>query len=261
MLLTSGVAGCMMPVSNYLYYRDTIQNCQGTGIQKMPLRSKSNQKGFTLVELMITIGVTAIAVALAVPSWENLVQRRQVTSGAEELASFLAYTQGQAIKSNQQVTVTVKRNGTGTAWCVGAIDEETKDANGLDHCECDATTGDAAECLVEGRTARISDGGFEKFAMTGAEVDDSESFDFNFNFDPVRGLKIADDGSVDTDTHEVKLESTNGHWSLQVDISVTGRVQICNPDEDKEVPGFDSCGLSGPIVIPEEPPAITETAS
>jgi prepilin-type N-terminal cleavage/methylation domain-containing protein len=201
--------------------------------------------GFTLVELMITIVITAIALALAVPSWENLVQKRQVTSAAEEIASFLMHSQSQAIKSNQQVTVTVKRNAGGTSWCVGAMDEEARDDNGGDPCECDLaddTEDITARCTIEGEVARIWDFNFEKFTMAGSGVEGVENLDFYFNFDPVRGLKIEDDGiSVDGDNHAVTLATNNENWTLQVEVTVTGRVNICNPDSSKKVPGFDLC--------------------
>jgi prepilin-type N-terminal cleavage/methylation domain-containing protein len=201
--------------------------------------------GFTLVELMITIVITAIALALAVPSWENLVQKRQVTSAAEEIASFLMHSQSQAIKSNQQVTVTVKRNAGGTSWCVGAMDEEARDDNGGDPCECDLaddTEDITARCTIEGEVARIWDFNFEKFTMAGSGVEGVENLDFYFNFDPVRGLKIEDDGiSVDGDDHAVTLATNNENWALQVEVTVTGRVNICNPDSSKKVPGFDLC--------------------
>jgi prepilin-type N-terminal cleavage/methylation domain-containing protein len=201
--------------------------------------------GFTLVELMITIVITAIALALAVPSWENLVQKRQVTSAAEEIASFLMHSQSQAIKSNQQVTVTVKRNAGGTSWCVGAMDEEARDDNGGDPCECDLaddTEDITARCTIEGEVARIWDFNFEKFTMAGSGVEGVENLDFYFNFDPVRGLKIEDDGiSVDGDNHAVTLATNNENWALQVEVTVTGRVNICNPDSSKKVPGFDLC--------------------
>ena len=201
--------------------------------------------GFTLVELMITIVITAIALALAVPSWENLVQKRQVTSAAEEIASFLMHSQSQAIKSNQQVTVTVKRNAGGTSWCVGAMDEEARDDNGGDPCECDLaddTEDVTARCTIEGEVARVADFNFEKFTMSGSGVEGVENLDFYFNFDPVRGLKIEDDGiSVDGDNHAVTLATNNENWALQVEVTVTGRVNICNPDSSKKVPGFDLC--------------------
>jgi len=206
---------------------------------------KARSWGFTLVELMITIVVTAIALALAVPSWENLVQKRQVTSAAEEIASFVMHAQSQAIKSNQQVTVTVKRNADGTSWCVGAMDEEARDDNGGDPCECDLADdaeNPTARCTIEGEVARVADFNFEKFTMAGSGVEGVENLDFYFNFDPVRGLKLDDDGiSVDGDDHAVTLATNNENWALQVVVSVTGRVNICNPDSSKTVPGFDPC--------------------
>jgi hypothetical protein len=73
-------------------------------------------------------------------------------------------------------------------------------------------------------------------------VEGVENLDFYFNFDPVRGLKIEDDGiSVDGDNHALTLATNNENWALQVVVSVTGRVNICNPDASKKVPGFDPC--------------------
>ncbi|MBT8062230.1 MAG: GspH/FimT family pseudopilin [Gammaproteobacteria bacterium] len=213
-------------------------------------------KGFTLVELLITVVVVSIGVALAVPSWDNLVQKRQVTSAAEELASFLAYAQSEAVKSNEEVTVTFKRNGAGTAWCIGAIDEETKDANGLDHCECDAAINHASQCKIAGQIARVYNGGFEKFTMDSSQQEGTDSTDMHFNFDPIRGIKTADDGiTVDSNEHLVTVVSANGHFKLQVDVEVTGRVRVCNPVSTKQIPGFQSCS-SGPIIV-NPPPVIS----
>ena len=103
--------------------------CQGKSVPpRGSLRSLlRSTRGFTLIELLITVVVVAIGVALEVPSWENLVQKRNVSCGAEDIAAFFSYAQSTAVKKNEEITVTLKRVGAGATWCVGAIDEETKD--------------------------------------------------------------------------------------------------------------------------------------
>ena len=92
--------------------------------------------GFTLIELLITVVVVAIGVALAVPSWDNLLQKRMTTGGAEEIAAFLASVQSEAVKRNELVTVILQRNGAGTNWCFGAINQTQMDIVTESHCHC-----------------------------------------------------------------------------------------------------------------------------
>ena len=101
----------------------------------------SSSRGFTLIELMITLVIVAIGVALAVPTFENVAQKRSVTRGAEEIAAFLSLAQGEAIKRNETVAVTVTRTND-TTWCLGAMIRTA-----TDHCDCESTsTGDADYC-------------------------------------------------------------------------------------------------------------------
>ena len=194
-------------------------------------------KGFTLIEVMIVTVIMAIGVALAVPSWNNVIQKRNVTSAAEEIASFLIFAQGQSIKSNEEVTVTVTRSNDGTSWCVGAIDETSKIANSLDHCDCTATN----ECMLDGQLTILNSTGMDSVLMSNSVVQGTSSLGFDFNFDPVRGLKKNDLGALDTNRYSVAMESDGNRHKLRVQMQVTGRVSICSPSTAKLVPGFHAC--------------------
>lgn len=209
-------------------------------------RTKATSKGFTMLELMIVMVIIAIGVALATPTYENIVQKRRVTGAAEEIAAFLALAQGEAIKRNEVVAVSTKRAGDGATWCLGAMIKTAA----TDHCECDSTTtGDADYCDFNntgaGAAQLINQVGFDKFTMSDSGLPCTDNNDFNFNFDPIRGTKVLDSGTIDGNLHEITLISSNTNYSLKVDVSVTGRVRVCNPDSNKKVPGFDDC----PVIV------------
>lgn len=59
------------------------------------------QRGFTLVELMVTLAVAAIVLAVAVPSFGSLIVNNALTSEANQLVSAFNTARNEAIKLNQ----------------------------------------------------------------------------------------------------------------------------------------------------------------
>ena len=64
---------------------------------------KRANRGFTLIELMVVVVIVAIGVSLALPVFDDISQRRQVTSQAEQLAAFISQAQSEAVKQNQPI--------------------------------------------------------------------------------------------------------------------------------------------------------------
>lgn len=225
-------------------------NTQGEKFTASGFGARDISKGFTLIELMITLVIVAIGVALAVPTFENVTQKRNVTRGAEEIAAFLSLAQGEAIKRNETVAVSIERDSDGDTWCVGAMIQTAS----TDFCDCESTsTGDDDYCDFNpngaGAPQLINQVGFNKFKMNGSWEGGTSDDDFQFYFDPVRGIKVNSSGVIDGSTHRARLLSDNAKNSLQVEISVTGRILVCNPDSTKKVPGFSDCAA-----IPAPPP-------
>ena len=207
-------------------------------------------KGFTLLELIIVMVIVAIGVALAVPSYQDTLQKRRLTNAAESIASFLSLAQGEAIKRNKTVAISITRDGE-TTWCAGAM---IKTPDTADHCDCtkkeiaDASDSDYCDFApLPGDIPLpklINEVGFESFTVqTARTVADTRipEDDFNFNFDPVRGIKVDDLGLADAVIHDFTLVSSNEKYSLKVDMDVTGRIRVCNPVLTKKVPGFRPC--------------------
>lgn len=63
--------------------------------------------GFSLIELMVVIAITAILLTLAVPSFVELMARQRVQGVANELSADLQYTRSLAVanKANAQLKV------------------------------------------------------------------------------------------------------------------------------------------------------------
>ena len=185
------------------------------------MRKMKFNPGFTLLELVIVMAIVAIGVALAVPTYQNVTQRRQTTAQAEELAAFLAFTQSEAIKKNTPISVELKYTSANN-WCIGA-------AETLTGCDC---KGLGTACTIEGVFRTMSSATQEKSSMLSPGSDDVV-----FAFDPVRGTMI----DIDLIPHAFTLQSDNAKYELRVDVAPTGRIKICNSDSNKTVPGFKPC--------------------
>jgi len=177
----------------------------------------SAHHGFSVIELMIAVAVIAIITSLALPSYRSLIEKRQVTSGAEQVSAFLSAAQTEAIKRNQEVSIVCAVDtGQCEAWALGK--------------DVDADDDDESLRMLQ-------------FVNLKADVVavDYESDDLQVVFDPVRGMLRQD--YIAPAPIEIQLSSAQGEYALNVIMLATGRVSMCSDGEraSKAVPGYDTC--------------------
>jgi type IV fimbrial biogenesis protein FimT len=95
--------------------------------------------GFTLVELLITILVAALLMALAIPAFHSFVENNRLAASTNQLVSALAVARSEAIHRRENVTLCSSTNpaaavptcAASTSWETGWIAFTDRNGNGI----------------------------------------------------------------------------------------------------------------------------------
>ena len=175
-------------------------------------------RGLTLIELVVTVLVAGILIAIAIPSFNQMFQKNRLKGAAERLAAETQLARAEALARREPITVSVTA---GTNWCLG-LDE------GVAGCDCSVDdASDATACTLDGvlRVSRVAD--FEGVQVQGNDVDAT--------FEPVRGMPTAAVGDW-----PIVFESAAGQ-EVGVRLTVLGSVHLCSPAGSGNIWDYPAC--------------------
>lgn len=93
-------------------------------------------RGFSLIELMVTIAVLAILVTIGLPSFQGSMRSNRVATGVNELMASIALARSEAIRSPGGAAMCPSENGStclpdDSSWDNGWMVWSDPDGNGL----------------------------------------------------------------------------------------------------------------------------------
>lgn len=107
----------------------------------------TSRHGLTLVELMVTLTITAVLLAVAIPQMSEYIARKRVASVAAELAHDIKYARAMVLQQNRPVWFHF--GSTTDLSCYVMFVQE----NGIGECDCTRTSRPVCDPGRNGQTA------------------------------------------------------------------------------------------------------------
>ena len=185
----------------------------------------AKHRGFTLIELMVTIAVLAILAALAIPSFLDFRERTAVRGAGDQLVSFWANARLEALKRDRAVTVALKTSSGNV--CMGA----TTVATG-----CDCFTANACDISQFPESSAAAADWRGATAVGKPTLGPTDSDDTGLaTIDPKRGA-LTDS----SDVGGVTIQSPgNQNYRLRLYVDRWARAYLCSPtDSPRTLPDY-----------------------
>ncbi|MES2251742.1 MAG: GspH/FimT family pseudopilin [Pseudomonadota bacterium] len=184
------------------------------------------QRGFTLVELVVTIAVLALILFAAMPSIGSWLENTRIRNVADSLQNGLQLARGEAVRRNQSVSLWLvslndpavlsddcSLSGASGAWIVSVNSP-------VGHC-ADAPSTNSSPMIVTGRASGDSGGRVSVAAVQSADGS-TEGTRVTFNgFGRVANTDAI--GQIDV------TGTTTGARALRIVVSPSGAVRMCEP--------------------------------
>ena len=177
---------------------------------------KTLAAGFTLIEVVITLTILGILMAIAIPSMAEWMANNRVRTTAQSLLNGMQLAKSEAIRNNQRVRFSL--DGTGGAWMV---------RRSIGGCNFDDAV---AATLLEASTTTSQNVGASVEALS-----DQGDAATNIIFGP-NGFQTCD---IAAQLRTLTVTVAGAENTRRVVTSIGGRLLLCDPDANSRLPTGD----------------------
>lgn len=89
------------------------------------MRSPLPARGFTIIEMMITVVILVILIAVGIPSFRDFILVQRVKNASFEVFAALALARSEAVSRNNTVTITPTGGNWANGWQITTVDPTT----------------------------------------------------------------------------------------------------------------------------------------
>lgn len=176
-----------------------------------------HRDGFTAIELMVVVAVTAILFAVAAPSFTGFLAKKRVEGVTSELGTDLQYARTEAVTRNAPVRLTL-----GAGCYVVHTHPPGAAASSCSQTAASSIGANAAEI----KTVQIVPGSNANLSPASGYIE----------FDPVRG-DVSATQNVGTPA-TLTVASTAGGWQMGICVNAMGRPATFSPAGAGHVTGY-----------------------
>jgi type IV fimbrial biogenesis protein FimT len=159
--------------------------------------------GLTLIELLVVIALVAIVLALAAPSFADLIARQRVRSYTDGLVTDIAFARSEAVSRRQPVRIGLGSTDSADCYTIYVSDGGDCDCTG---CAINAT---------ELKTVRLA-------RSDSMRLSPASEAPLMVQFDPVRA-------APSVANYDINLSHSSGAH-LRARITALGQVRTCSPN-------------------------------
>lgn len=185
-------------------------------------RCRRLHRGLTLIELMVTVAIVAIALGLGLPSLREWMVAQRVSAVATELATDFRYARSEALSGNGEVGVIFKNTGNGCYTVYRKI------KRGPD-CDCTRPTGSICnpDYYIELKTQVLPGGGEVSLNLPGTARENKLNPGASLEAETMAGLEVEVRGGG---TRELRVRTTSSFH----------HAKVCKPS-GSTISGFQPC--------------------